>query len=138
MKYLEGLNKVIEAIGKLELDQNTQQTAYLGLITVQLATIADELARMNGSVKSNNEAHCASTDEEIVKPYLEKLKEQIVGKSFTEELFDEDAFNSMYSESVSKDTAECESYIEMTIVKMDDVLRLIDNLLSEQELKNEL
>jgi hypothetical protein len=78
------------------------------------------------------------TEQEIVKPYLEKLKKQIVGKSSTEELFDEDAFNSMYSESVSKDTAECESYIEMTIVKMDDVLRLIDNLLSEQELKNEL
>lgn len=77
-------------------------------------------------------------EQEIVKPYLEKLKEQIVGKSSTEELFDADAFNSMYSESVSKNTAECESYIEMTIVKMDDVLRLIDNLLSEQELKNEL
>ncbi len=75
----------------------------------------------------------AMTEQDIVKPYLEKLKEQIVGKSFTEEFFDEDAFNSMYSESVSKDTAECESYIEMTIVKMDDVLRLIDNLLSEQE-----
>ena len=73
------------------------------------------------------------TEQEIVKPYLEKLKEQIVGKSFTEEFFDEDAFNSMYSESVSKDTAECESYIEMTIIKMDDVLRLIDNLLSESE-----
>ena len=73
------------------------------------------------------------TEQEVIKPYLDKLKEQIVGKSFTEEFFDEDAFNSMYSESVSKDTAECESYIEMTIVKMDDVLRLIDNLLSEQE-----
>ena len=76
------------------------------------------------------------TEQEIVKPYLEKLKEQIVGKSSTEEFFDEDAFNSMYSESVSKDTAECESYIEMTIIKMDDVLRLIDNLLSEQEAKH--
>ena len=76
------------------------------------------------------------TEQEIVKPYLEKLKEQIVGKSSTEEFFDEDAFNSMYSESVSKDTAECESYIEMTIIKMNDVLRLIDNLLSEQEAKH--
>lgn len=70
-------------------------------------------------------------EQDIVKPYLEKLKEQIVGKSYTDEFLDEDAFNSMYSESVSKDTAEFESYIEMTIVKMDDVLRLIDNLLSE-------
>lgn len=75
------------------------------------------------------------SEQDIVKPYLKKLKEQIVGKSFTEEVFDEHAFNSMYSESVSKDTAECESYIEMTIIKMDDVLRLIDNLLSEQEVK---
>lgn len=75
----------------------------------------------------------AITEQEIVKPYLEKLKEQIVGKSFTEEIFDEVAFNSMYPESVSKDTAECENYIEMTIIKMDDVLQMIDNLLSEQE-----
>lgn len=132
MTYFE-VNKVIEDMREAKLDNNAQQTVYLAVISIQLTAIADELARMNGSVKSNNEAHCASTDEEIVKPYLEKLKEQIVGKSFTEELFDEDAFNSMYSESVSKDTAECESYIEMTIVKMDDVLRLIDNLLSEQE-----
>lgn len=78
------------------------------------------------------EAHVI-TEQEIVKPYLDKLKEQIVGKSFTEEVFDEHAFDSMYSESISKDTAECESYIEMTIIKMDDVLRLIGNLLSESE-----
>lgn len=63
MTYLEGLNKVIEAMGERELDQNAQQTTYLGLIAMQLATIADELARMNGSVKSNNEIHCACTDE---------------------------------------------------------------------------
>lgn len=54
MEYLESLNKVIEVIGKLELDQNTQQTAYLGLITVQLATIADELARMNDNNERDN------------------------------------------------------------------------------------
>ncbi len=55
MTYLEGLNKVIEAMGERELDQNAQQTTYLGLIAMQLATMNDELARMNGSVKSNND-----------------------------------------------------------------------------------
>ena len=64
MKYLEVMNKVLEAMGKVELDNNAQQTTYLGLIATQLATMNDELARMNGSVKSNNEVHCACTDEE--------------------------------------------------------------------------
>lgn len=64
MAYLEGLNKIIEAMGKRELDNNAQQTTYLGLIATQLATMNDELARMNGSVKSNNEVHWACTDEE--------------------------------------------------------------------------
>lgn len=54
MKYLEGLNKVIEAMGKRELDQNAQQTTYLGLIVMQLATIADELARMNDNNERDN------------------------------------------------------------------------------------
>ena len=71
MKYLEGLNKIIEAMGKRELDQNAQQTTYLGLIAMQLATMNDELARMNGSVKS--EVHCACTDEEISKSFMEDV-----------------------------------------------------------------
>lgn len=54
MEYLEGLNKVIEAMREVELDNNAQQTAYLGLITIQLATIADELARMNDNNERNN------------------------------------------------------------------------------------
>lgn len=73
MTYLEGLNKIIEAMGKRELDQNAQQTTYLGLITMQLATIADELARMNDGVKSNNEVNCACTDEEISKSFKEDV-----------------------------------------------------------------
>lgn len=71
MTYLEGLNKIIEAMGKVELDQNAQQTTYLGLIAMQLATMNDELARMNGSVKS--EVHCACTDEEISKSFMEDV-----------------------------------------------------------------
>lgn len=71
MTSLEGLNEIIEAMKKLELNKNTQQTVYLGLITVQLATIADELARINASVKS--EVHCACTDEEISKSFMEDV-----------------------------------------------------------------
>jgi hypothetical protein len=73
MTYLEGLNKLVEDMKKLELDQNAQQTVYLGLIVTQLATIADELARMNDNVKSNNEANCACTDEEISKSFMEDV-----------------------------------------------------------------
>lgn len=73
MTYLEGLNKVIEAMGERELDQNAQQTTYLGLIAMQLTTMNDELARMNGSVKSNNEIHCTCTDEEISKSFMEDV-----------------------------------------------------------------
>lgn len=73
MSYLEGLNKIIEAMKKLELDQNEQQTVYLGLITMQLATMNDELARMNDGVKSNNEVHCACTDKEILKSFMKDV-----------------------------------------------------------------
>lgn len=73
MTYLEGLNKVIEAMGECELPQNAQQTTYLGLIAMQLATMNDELARMNNGVKSNNEIHCACTDEEISKSFMEDV-----------------------------------------------------------------
>lgn len=73
MTYLEGLNKIIETMRKLELDPNTQQSTYLGLIVTQLATIADELARMNGGVKSNSEVHCACTDEEVSKSFMEDV-----------------------------------------------------------------
>lgn len=54
MTYLEGLNKLVEDMKKLELDQNAQQTVYLGLIVTQLATIADELARMNDNNERDN------------------------------------------------------------------------------------
>ena len=73
MKYSEELNKVLETMEKLKLDQNAQRTAYLGLITAQLATMNDELARMNGSVKSSNEVHCVCTDKEMSKSFLEDV-----------------------------------------------------------------
>lgn len=71
MTYLEELDKVMEAMKKRQLDQNAQQTVYFGLITMQLATIAEELARINASVKS--EVHCACTDEEISKSFMEDV-----------------------------------------------------------------
>lgn len=108
MTYLEGLNKIIEAMGKRELDQNAQQTTYLGLITMQLATIADELARMNGSVRS--EVHCACTDEEIVKPYLEAIEAEAIKYSGTGEV-------------------EVQAYDEGLL----KAIEIIKNLLSEQE-----
>ena len=84
MTYLEGLNKVIETMRELELDPNTQQSTYLGLIVIQLATISDELARMNNGVKSNNEVNCACTDEEISESFMEDvtaaIEEQISDK----------------------------------------------------------
>lgn len=73
MKYLEVMNKVIKAMGKVELDNNAQQTTYLGLILLQLTAISDELARMNDGVKSNNEVNCACTDEEISKSFMEDV-----------------------------------------------------------------
>lgn len=73
MTYLEGLNKLVEDMRKLDLSCEAQQTTYLGLIVTQLATIADELARMNGGVKSNNEVNCACTDEEISKSFMEDV-----------------------------------------------------------------
>lgn len=76
MKYLEGLNKIIEAMGKRELDQNAQQTTYLGLIAMQLATMNDELARMKDRVESNNGVNCVCTDEEISKFFMEDVSKQ--------------------------------------------------------------
>lgn len=73
MTYLEGLNKLVEDMRKLDLSCEAQQTTYLGLIVTQLATIADELARMNGGVKSNSEVHCACTDEEVSKSFMEDV-----------------------------------------------------------------
>ena len=73
----------------------------------------------------------ATTEKDIVKPFLEALKERISEKAFTEEIFDEDLFNSTYSEGVSRETAECESVVETEIVKLGDVLQIIDDMLKK-------
>ena len=57
---------------------------------------------------------------------LDKVFAEIEKKSFTEEIFDEDVFNSTYTEDVSRETAECESIIETEIVKLSDIFEIIE------------
>jgi len=64
---------------------------------------------------------------------VKQAREEIKGKTFTEEIFDEDIFNSTNTESVSRETAECESYVDTELVKMSDVLAIIDKLIAESE-----
>lgn len=64
---------------------------------------------------------------------IEQAREKIKRKAFTEEIFDEDIFKSTNTESVSRETAECESYIDTEVVKMSDVLEILDNLIAESE-----
>ena len=66
---------------------------------------------------------------------LDKIKqaiEKIQGKSFTEEIFDEDIFNSTNTESVSTETAKSESYIETEVVKLSDVLEILNRLIESE------
>lgn len=71
-------------------------------------------------------------DKSISLEKVKKAREEIKGKVFIEEIFDEDIFNSTYTESVSKETAECESYVETEVVKMSDVLEILDKLIESE------
>ena len=73
----------------------------------------------------------AIAEKDIIKPFLEALKEKISEKAFTEEIFDEDLFNSTYSEGISRETAECESVVETEIIKLSDALQIIDDMLKK-------
>lgn len=68
---------------------------------------------------------CSSFEFEVDTCLLDKIKREIEAKSFTEEIFDEDAFRSAYTESVTKEEAEEESIIETEVVKLSDVLEII-------------
>lgn len=59
---------------------------------------------------------------------LDDVTAEITKKAFTEEIFDEDVFRSTYTESMTREEAECESVIETEIVKLSDVLEIIDNI----------
>lgn len=107
MTYLEELDKVMETMKKRELDQKAQRTVYLGLITMQLATIADELARMNGGVKSDNEVHCACTDEEISKSFIEDVS------AVDEQLSKEDNNNIVHvGDEIYSELTDCKAVVQ--------------------------
>ena len=67
---------------------------------------------------------------------IKQAREEIKGKAFTEEIFDEDIFNSINTESVSRETAECESIVETEVVKLSEVLAILDKLIAESEGNN--
>lgn len=64
---------------------------------------------------------------------VKKAREEIKEKAFIEEIFDEDIFNSTNTESVSRETAECESYVDTEVVKMSDVLAILDKLIESED-----
>lgn len=57
---------------------------------------------------------------------LDKISAEIKEKAFTEEIFDEEIFKSTYTENVTRETAEEESVIETEIVKLSDILEIIE------------
>lgn len=59
---------------------------------------------------------------------LDDVKAEIEEKAFTEEIFDEDVFHSIFTESMTREEAEGESIIETEIVKLTDVLEIFDNI----------
>ena len=67
-----------------------------------------------------------------LKEGIRQAREEIQGKAFKEEIFDEDIFNSTNTESVSRETAECESYIETEIVRLSDVFEILDKLIESE------
>ena len=64
--------------------------------------------------------------EETESSLLDKISAEIKEKAFTEEIFDEETFISTYTENVTRETAEEESVIETEIVKLSDILEIIE------------
>ena len=62
---------------------------------------------------------------------LDKISAEIKEKAFTEEIFDEDVFRSTFTENMTRETAECESVIETEIVKLSDVLEILEKYKKE-------
>lgn len=57
---------------------------------------------------------------------LDKISAEIKEKAFTEEIFDEETFKSTYTENVTREIAEEESVIDTEIVKLSDILEIIE------------
>ena len=100
-------------------------------------SLIDKLAREPMNTRTYLRANELVLEEPTVNAIpLDKAKqarEDIQEKAFTEEIFDEDIFNSTNTESVSTETAKCESYIETEVVKLSDVLDVLDKLIGESE-----
>ena len=62
---------------------------------------------------------------------IEDIKQEIMSNSQLEEIFDEDVFNSTYSENCSRETAECESVIEEDIIITHKALSILDKYKNE-------
>ena len=57
---------------------------------------------------------------------LDRISAEIKEKAFTEEIFDEETFKSTYTENMTREEAEEESVIETEIVKLSDILEIIE------------
>lgn len=64
---------------------------------------------------------------------IKQAREEIQEKAITDEIFDEDVFNSTNTDSISREAAECESWVETEVVKMSNVLDILDKLIAESE-----
>lgn len=64
---------------------------------------------------------------------LDKISAEITEKAFTEEIFDEDVFRSTFTENMTREEAECESVIETEIVKLSDVLEILEKYKGDSE-----
>lgn len=70
---------------------------------------------------------------EAVNDVLDKISAEIKEKSFTEEIFDEEIFKSTYTENTTREAAEEESVIDTEIVKLSDILDIIEKYKAESE-----
>lgn len=78
-----------------------------------------------------NMAICMIVKGQPLSDILDKISAEIKEKSFTEEIFDEEIFKSTYTENVTRETAEEESVIETEIVKLSDILEIIEKYKEE-------
>ena len=77
-------------------------------------------------IKYYTEVEEAMEKAEPLSEILDKISAEINEKAFTEEIFDEETFKSTYTENVTRETAEEESVIETEIVKLSDILDIIE------------
>ena len=77
-------------------------------------------------IKYYTEVEKAMEKAEPLSEILDKISAEIEEKAFTEEIFDEETFKSTYTENVTRETAEEESVIETEIVKLSDILEIIE------------